>query len=142
MDGNQALMDISEVAGRLGITPEAVRKRIARGSMEATKQDGRWYVSVDDQAGNEQDGKIPPTAVATPIPNVQDAEERVPDVVRQDQDDKNRLIEVLQGQVRSQGEELDARRREVQELHVLLQQSSLPPARHTRVWWRRLLAAD
>lgn len=139
MDGNQALMDISEVAGRLGITPEAVRKRIARGSMEATKQDGRWYVSVDEQAGN---GQIPPTAAATPILDVQDAEKRLPDIVRQDQDDKNRLIEVLQGQVRSQGEELDARRREVQELHVLLQQSSLPPARHTRVWWRRLLAAD
>ena len=137
MDGNQALMDISEVAGRLGITPEAVRKRIARGSMEATKQDGRWYVSVDEQAG-----KISPTPAATPIPDVQDAQERVPDVVRQDQDDKNRLIEALQGQVRSQGEELDARRREVQELHVLLQQSSLPPARHARVWWRRLLAAD
>ncbi len=121
MDGNQALMDISEVAGRLGITPEAVRKRVARGSMEATKQDGRWYVSVDEQAGNEQAGKISPTAAETPRPDLQDARESVPDVVRQDQDDKNRLIEALQGQVRSQGEELDARRREVQELHVLLQ---------------------
>ena len=36
------------------------------------------------------------------------------------QDYKDRLIEVLQAQVVSQGEELDARRREVQELHQLL----------------------
>ena len=36
------------------------------------------------------------------------------------QDDKDRLIEMLQAQVVSQGEELDARRREVQELHQLL----------------------
>ena len=57
------------------------------------------------------------------------------------QDDKDKLIEVLQAQVESQGAQLEARTREVQELHVLLQQTqaALPPARDPRPWWRRLL---
>ncbi len=47
----------------------------------------------------------------------------------------------LKAQVEMQGVELDARRREVQELHVLLQQAqaALPvPKEDHKSWWRRL----
>ena len=48
------------------------------------------------------------------------------------QDDKDRLIGLLQAQVVSQGEELDARRREVQELRQLLARGgSLGPSTGT-----------
>jgi len=52
---------------------------------------------------------------------------------------KDRLVTTLQAQVQAQAEELDARRREVQELHVLLQsaQAQLPPppkAQRRRRW--------
>ena len=47
------------------------------------------------------------------------------------------MEDVLRSQLQSQGEELVARRREVQELHVLLQQKALPEA-GGRPWWRRL----
>ena len=57
MDDVQDTVDIPTAAGRMGITPEAVRKRIARGTLPATKQDGRWYVVLDGQDG--QDGRVP-----------------------------------------------------------------------------------
>lgn len=40
---------VAEAAEVLGISPEAVRKRIARGTLEAKKQDGEtWTVYLDD----------------------------------------------------------------------------------------------
>ena len=51
MDNGQELVDISTAAIRLGVTPEAVRKRIARGTLSATKQDGRWYVVLEGHDG-------------------------------------------------------------------------------------------
>ena len=130
MDDVQDTVDIPTAAGRMGITPEAVRKRIARGTLPATKQDGRWYVVLDGQ-----DGQGPASWTGRPTP---DGIDSVQDAV---QDDKDKLIEVLQAQVESQGAQLEARIREVQELHVLLQQTqaALPPARDPRPWWRRLL---
>jgi hypothetical protein len=46
----------------------------------------------------------------------------------------------LEKQIEAQAEELEARRREVQELHVLLQQAqaALPAPRERGSWWKRL----
>ena len=46
------------------------------------------------------------------------------------------LIARLEAQIAAQQEELEARKREVQELHVLLQQAALPAPRNNRPWWR------
>jgi hypothetical protein len=50
------------------------------------------------------------------------------------------MVAMLQERVNAQQEELEARRREVQELHVLLQQAqaALPTPRDHRPWWQRL----
>ena len=102
MDDVQDTVDIPTAAGRMGITPEAVRKRIARGTLPATKQDGRWYVVLDGQ-----DGQGPASWTGRPTP---DGIDSVQDAV---QDDKDKLIEVLQAQVESQGAQLEARTREL-----------------------------
>ncbi len=47
MDTGQDMIDIGTAAVRMGVTPEAVRKRISRGTISATKQDGRWYIVQD-----------------------------------------------------------------------------------------------
>ena len=82
MDDVQDTVDIPTAAGRMGITPEAVRKRIARGTLPATKQDGRWYVVLDGQ-----DGQGPASWTGRPTP---DGIDSVQDAV---QDDKDKLIE-------------------------------------------------
>jgi hypothetical protein len=55
-------------------------------------------------------------------------------------DRTNALIARLEKQIEAQAEELEARRREVQELHVLLQQAqaALPAPREGKPWWRRV----
>jgi len=53
----------------------------------------------------------------------------------EDGQDVRELVDALRSQLQSQGEELVARRREVQELHVLLQQKALPEA-VGRPWWQ------
>ena len=133
MDKVQDMMDIASAAGRMGVTPEAIRKRIARGTISAIKQDGMWYVALDDQ-----DGKDAAYRTSRPVPNGLDGDQ---DNVQDRQDARDRLIEVLQAQVESQGAQLDARTREVQELHVLLQQTqaALPAPRPDMPWWRRVL---
>ena len=53
----------------------------------------------------------------------------------EDSQDLRELVDALRSQLQSQGEELVARRREAQELHVLLQQKALPEALG-RPWWQ------
>ena len=53
----------------------------------------------------------------------------------EDGQDVRELVDALRSQLQSQGEELVARRREVQELHILLQQKALPEA-VGRPWWQ------
>ena len=53
----------------------------------------------------------------------------------EDGQDVRELVDALRSQLQSQGEELVARRREVQELHVLLQQKALPEAVGSP-WWQ------
>ena len=43
---SMGVVDISTAAVRMGITPKAVRNRIARGTLDGVKQDGRWYVAL------------------------------------------------------------------------------------------------
>jgi len=43
---------VSEAATRLGVTPDAVRQRIRRGTIEYEKtEDGRYYVYMTEQDG-------------------------------------------------------------------------------------------
>lgn len=43
-DSRTLRLDVADAAARLGITTEAVRKRIQRGILQAEKAGGRWYV--------------------------------------------------------------------------------------------------
>jgi hypothetical protein len=98
-----------------------------------------WWVELTDdlvsaaqvtQEGpppiHEQDGERP---TASSVFDVQDL-----------LDSQASLIATLKAQVQAQQEELESRRREVQELHVLLQQAqaALPSPRDNHSWWRRV----
>ena len=43
---SKSMVDISTAAARMGITPKAVRNRLGRGTLDGTKQDGRWYAAA------------------------------------------------------------------------------------------------
>jgi len=105
-------VSIGEAAQRLGVSSDTVRRRIGRGELTAHKDSTppyRWEVELQttDQPTNSHDSNL------------------------------DALVIALEGQVKAQAEELDARRREVQQLHVLLQtaQTALV-APQSRPWWR------
>jgi len=106
-------VSVGEASRRLGVSTDTIRRRISKGELtahqEPTPQGFRWEIELgpDDQPLNGHDG------------------------------DGELLVTILQAQVQAQAEELDARRREVSELHVLLQtaQAALT-APERRSWWR------
>ncbi len=135
-----ALATIAEASQQLGVSVHTLKRRLKRGEVQGQKrptpQGFVWMVEVPDDASRADKG----------TPNYTDGvpgapPDGIPDGVAREFRRMEELVAVLQGQVLSQGEELDARRREVQELHVLLQQTqaALPPARDGRPWWRWLL---
>jgi len=106
-------VSIGEAARRLGVSTDTIRRRIGKGELlahrEPTPQGYRWEIELgpNDQPLNSHEGN------------------------------NEALVTALQAQVRAQAEELDARRVEVQQLHILLQtaQTALT-APERRSWWR------
>ncbi|MDD5082250.1 MAG: hypothetical protein PHU08_02630 [Dehalococcoidales bacterium] len=113
---------IVEAAKRLGMSTDSIRRRISRGGLKARKvasPHGEMYLVEipDDTAAGQASYQH---------------QEQTPEV-----ETLRKVITVLET-------ELEARRREVQELHVLLQQAqaALPPGRGSlpnKSWWRRLI---
>ena len=122
-----ATVTIQEAAQHLGVSQDTVRRRIRKEELQATQtptpQGFRWVVELEDL---EEDAQAAPTP--THRPDIGGAQV-------EDGQDLRALVDALRSQLESQGEELVARRREVQELHVLLQQKALPEAAG-RPWWK------
>lgn len=139
---------IREAAQRLGVSEDTVRRRLRRGELtgvqQPTAQGFTWLVELPEVAPA---GPSAPEGAAGVAEAVAAAEVRR----------LEELVAILR-------EELDARRREVQELHILLQRAQTPalpppptaapggpappvqsapapPRRTPRPlrWWRRLL---
>jgi predicted ArsR family transcriptional regulator len=124
-----AEVSIKEAAQRLGVTEVTIRRRIRDGHLHAHQQPRpqgfTWVVTLPDQ-GEE------PSSLSG---QSSDGNDGIEDSRRED---------VLEDIIRRQDEtiqhlrhELEARRREVQELHVLLQQAqALPTPKSARRWWK------
>ena len=62
---DQDRLTIQEAARRLGVSEGAVRKRVARGTLEHDKEDdGRVYVYLDGGVDDVQDGGVDPNNTA------------------------------------------------------------------------------
>ena len=114
---------IKVAALRLGVSELTIRRRLHTGLLvghqEPTPQGFVWWVELTD------DEPEPSTGFSH-------TEEATSEVLA-----LRELVATLQAQVRTQGEELEARRREVQELHVLLQQTQAAlPSGQPRPWWK------
>jgi len=123
---------ITEAAHLLGISSATVKRRLKTGELngrQASRPQGfLWMVEID------QDHSSTP-----PITGSRDHSSNGNSTGAE----LESLVAILKAQVTSQAEELNARRREVQELHVLLQQAALPPPPQAqrRRWWQ-IFGAD
>lgn len=58
----QATMTVGEAAKRLQLTPDAIRGRLQRGTLEGAKRDGEWQISMPavdyDRPGPDIDGDV------------------------------------------------------------------------------------
>ena len=133
-----AYTDSTEAAQALGISLDALRHRIARGTLEGYKEDGRWYVRLPDNQ--------PASDRPTDRPNEQTADQG-------HVDSKELALAVMEAQLtslerqfeareREIGErltslerQLEAREREVGQLHLLLAQTALNQA-PAKPWWK------
>jgi hypothetical protein len=50
-----SMLPLTEAAARAGVTPEALRKRIQRGTVVGRKRQGQWYVAFADAATVQED---------------------------------------------------------------------------------------
>jgi hypothetical protein len=125
---------MEEAARRLGVSVATIRRRLhsgeLRGFQEPTSQGFKWLVEVPEL-----------TEVGTPNKShSQTDSEGAPDL-NDGVSGTNGEIAALKETILILREELEARRREVQELHVLLQhaQSALPaPKENQSSWWHKL----
>ena len=116
-------VSIPEAAAHLGVSEDTIRRRLRKGELaghqEKTAQGFRWKVDITtaDAGPGSHNGHLQNHA----------------DAVLEE------LVTTLRAQVQAQTEELEARRNEVRELHVLLQHAqALPAPRSRRPWWSRL----
>ena len=132
-----ALVTLAEAAHHLGVSVDTVRRRLQKGELkgqqQARPQGFIWLIDIPEETE-------PSSSVAG---SQADAEVNSEVSLAACQAEISRLesmVAMLQERVNAQQEELEARRREVQELHVLLQQAqaALPAPRDNRSWWQRL----
>jgi hypothetical protein len=136
-----ALVTLAEAAHHLGVSVDTVRRRLQKGELkgqqQARPQGFTWLIDIPEEtepsssiAGSQADAEVnSEVSLAACQAEISRLES---------------MVAMLQDRVNAQQEELEARRREVQELHVLLQQAqaALPAPRDNRPWWQRLWRRD
>jgi hypothetical protein len=136
-----ALVTLAEAAHHLGVSVDTVRRRLQKGELkgqqQARPQGFTWLIDIPEEtepsssiAGSQADAEVnSEVSLAACQAEISRLES---------------MVAMLQDRVNAQQEELEARRREVQELHVLLQQAqaALPAPRDNRSWWQRLWRRD
>ena len=145
-----ALVNVSEAAERLKLSTQTVKRRLKNGSLRgeqrATPQGFVWLVDISEDFDEADSGT---TAIhhdrPTDIPSDTSKEvrrlEEMVEFLKGDLKVRDLQMESWREQLEAKDRQLETRAREVQELHVLLQQAqkTLPAPKPDRPsWWRRL----
>jgi len=132
-DSRPDFVEIQEAAKALNITIEALRKRIARGKIESIKENGHWYVHIEDNGlDSVQTG---PDNVQFGLNNVQTSDQGQVDGKELAIAAMEARITSLESQLLSKDEQLGVAANQIGELHRLLAQTALNAA-PARPWWR------
>jgi len=108
-DNRPETVDSHQASQRLGITEDAIRKRIARGTLEGYKEDGRWWVQIPDNGQSQPESDR--------------------------RDGKDIAIAAMEARIESLETQLTAKDQQIDQLHHLLAQTALKEA-PARRWWR------
>jgi hypothetical protein len=128
------LVSVIEAARSLGVSEETIKRRIRRGELNGQQQPRPqgyvWMVDIPEEvlASTSQHD------TTTTHDDDTDHDTSSGEIRRLEE-----MVKLLQQQLNVYQEELEYRRREVQELHVLLQQAqaALPAPKEDRPsWWR------
>jgi excisionase family DNA binding protein len=119
-------VSVNEAARLLGVSRDTIMRRIRATELEAHQeprpQGHVWRVVIPDEAISEgHDSDV--------MGELQTLRE---------------MVSMLQAQVEADREELASKNKQIEQLHVLLQQAqaALPAARENRSWWQRLWRRD
>ena len=119
LDNRPETVDSTRAAQFLGITEDAIRKRIARGTLEGYKEDGKWFVRLP---GSDQ--KIDRTGVQDDQTGVQT-------------DGKDGVIAELRDRVASLETQISQKDHQLAEMLVVVRQSqAMLQAAPARPWWK------
>jgi hypothetical protein len=130
------LVSISQAVTRLGVSEVTIRRRLRKGELKGQKlqtpQGYVWMVELPDDVpadiknGSNGQGESLSELVAA---------------LRSQVEGQQELVDSLQAQVKAQQEELIAKNKQIEQLHVLLQQAQTAlsaPREDHQPWWRRL----
>jgi len=111
-------IDSTRASQLLGITEDAIRKRIARGTLKGYKEDGRWYVHLSD---NDQ--------------NYRTADQNHPDINQNHITEAALAIEEMKARIASLETQLGVKDTQIDQLHHLLAQQAIQAAQE-KSWWK------
>jgi hypothetical protein len=128
------LVTVPEAARRLGVTEDTVKRRLRKGELQGERKERpqgyTWMVELPDEE-SETDSTVTGTVSSL-------GDDTVGHQV------SNGEVRRLEEMVSMLQHQLEVREREVQELHVLLQQAqtALAAPRNNRPWWRKVWRRD
>ncbi len=133
------LVSINQAVTRLGVSEVTIRRRLRKGELKGQKrqtpQGYVWLIELpDDVSEDKKNGSNG---------EVESLSELVA-ALRSQVEGQQELVDSLQAQVKVQQEELTAKNKQIEQLHVLLQQAqaTLPAPRDNRPWWQRWWRRD
>ena len=131
-----ALVTRREAAQLLGVSVDTIERRLKRGNLNGHKEERpqglTWMVEVPEEViASVRNGDVPPAA-APGEPSASPPHSGGHLLVLE------QLVATLQTQVKADQEELGAKNKQIEQLHVLLQQAqaALSAPKEHRPWWR------
>jgi hypothetical protein len=139
-----------EAARRLQLSLDTIERRLRRGELKGHKRPRpggfTWLIEVPEEPlyTPSTQGGIPPadTPADPPAPNAEIV--RLEELVEILKDEVAESRRQSQAQSEAYQQQLEAKDRQIEHLHVLLQQAqaALPSPRDNRSWWQRLWRRD
>ena len=142
------MLTMVEAAHRLGVSVDTVKRRIQKGELKGYQQPRPqgfvWLVEMPEES-NQPGSNPADTPVDTTVSTgeLRWLEEMV-QFLKAELAARDAQVESWKQEAEAHREQLQAKDRQIEQLHVLLQQAqaALPAPRENRPWWQKLWRRD